>query len=122
MTVRMDEHERELWEMCDVKFNNRLQAICTYAHLKKFDEARISYCDFMGRYGKIDEKKLDGRFPVEAIRQTRIELEKMGSSLANDDYEGLKKHIERLAGLGRCFRSKRYDEYRSTVSETKRRG
>jgi hypothetical protein len=120
MNIEMENEEIELWKMCDVRFNNRLQSILAAAYMKKPELLQNLYSELMKRYNEIDIEKLDDRFPKDVIKKIKSKIVEMGSILG--DYEKMKGYVESLAMFGMSFRTPRYEVYRSKVKESERKG
>lgn len=130
--AEMDEKERALWRICDVKLNGRLTGISAAIHFRRSGPAALldasskgiktveeAYSDLVRRYDEIDTTQLDDRFPITVIEAVRSELEKLRSILYDSDR--LERQIDVIAKIGRSFRTRRYELYLSTVNERDRR-
>ena len=122
----LDERERELWKMCDVKLRNRLQELqllSSIRNLKKNDADAYKkytsllmgrYSELMDRYDSIDVSKLDARFKPDVIRRVNKKLK--GMKFYIHDEKELGEYIKKeLDPLMTEFFTPRYQAYRDSM-------
>jgi len=121
----LDERERELWKMCDIRLGSELNGIQNAAYLaasgKPEWRKRLfeKYDSLFQRYGQIDVAKLDERYSPEVIKEVRRKLAELGGAL--EDYEKMSEIMDGIKPLIEKFRTPRYKMYRETVNELERK-